>query len=188
MANGTLQTELVPPAASLAYLPRTWLDNRRVLMIGFTPNADAPPQNIYILDTGKGANQQTTDLQQAVTVGSPCWDFDSSYDGTKLFISQCTPGQPEGSSTVSVKSTTGNVPPTTFFTSSTLAITSVRVIDPNSTYLLATATNMGLRLTGYTTHNALYKLKTHGSTTPLPLTSRASRHISPSHSFPHSFC
>jgi len=187
MANGSLQTELVPPAASLAYLPRTWLDNRRVLMVGFTPNADAPPQNIYILDTGKGANQQTTDLQQAVTIGSPCWDFDSSYDATKLFISQCTPGQPEGSSTVSVKSTTGNVPPTTFFTSSTLAITSVRVIDPNSTYLLATATNMGLGVSGDTSNDGLYKLKTDGSTAPLRLTSSNAGEISTLNSFSQYF-
>jgi eukaryotic-like serine/threonine-protein kinase len=187
MASGSLQTELVPPAASLAYLPRTWLDNRRVLMIGFTPNADAPPQNIYILDTGKGANQQTTDLQQAVTIGPPCWDFDSSYDGAKLFISQCKPGQPEGSSTVSVKSTTGNVPPTTFFTSSTLAITNVRVIDPNSTYLLATATNMGLGVSGDTSNDGLYKLKTDGSTAPLRLTSSNAGEISALNSFSQYF-
>ncbi len=88
---------------------------------------------------------------------------------------------------MSVKSTTGNVPPTTFFTSSTLAITSVRVIDPNSTYLLATATNMGLGVRGNTSNDGLYKLKTDGSTTPLRLTSSNAGEISALNSFSQYF-
>jgi serine/threonine protein kinase len=169
MASGSLQTELVTASPGLAYLPRTWLDNTRVLMVGFAQNADAPPQNVYLLDTTKGANQQTTDLQQVVTLGQPCWDFDSSFDSTKLFVSQCTPGQPNGSSTVGVQPAMGGTL-STFFTSSTLAINSVRVIDPNNTYLLATATNMGLGVSGDTSNDGLYKLKTDGSA-PLRLTS-----------------
>ena len=165
MASGSLQTELVPPAAGLAYKPRTWLDYTRVLMIGYAPNADAQPQNVYTLDINKGANQQPGDLQQVVTQGQACWDFDSSYDSTKLFVSQCTPGQPNGSSTVGVQPATGGTL-NTFFTSSTLAINTVRVIDPTNTYLLATVANTG----GDTSQDGLYKLKTDGST-PLRLTS-----------------
>jgi serine/threonine protein kinase len=173
MASGALQMELVPPAAGLAYLPRTWLDYTRVLMVGFAPNSDAPPQNVYVLDTTKGAHQAVANLQQVVTLGSPCWDFDSSYDGTKLFISQCTPGQPNGSSTVSVEPATA-APPSTFFTSSTLSITGIRVIDPNNTYLLATVSNG----TGNTSNDGLYKLKTDGSTNPLRLTSTSAGNVS----------
>jgi Tol biopolymer transport system component len=165
MASGSLQTELVPPAAGPAYKPRTWLDYTRVLMIGYAPNADAPPQNAYILDINTGANQHPGDLQQVVTQGQACWDFDSSYDSTKLFISQCTPGQPNGSSTVGVQPATGGTL-NTFFTSSTLAINTVRVIDRTNTYLLATVANTG----GDTSQDGLYKLKTDGST-PLRLTS-----------------
>lgn len=174
MASGALQTEFVPPAAGLAYLPRTWLDYTRVLMVGFAPNSDAPPQNVYVLDTSKGAHQAVANLQQVVTLGSPCWDFDSSYDGTRLFISQCTPGQPNGSSTVSVEPATGAAPPSTFFTSSTLSITGIRVIDPNNTYLLATVSNG----TGNTSNDGLYKLKTDGSTNPLRLTSTSAGNVS----------
>src|SRR5260370_6311225 len=72
MASGSLQTELVPPAAGLAYKPRTWLDSTRVLMIGYAPNAGAPPQNVYTLDINKGANQHLCDLQQVVTHGQSC--------------------------------------------------------------------------------------------------------------------
>ncbi len=179
------QWSLVTASPGLAYLPRTWLDNTRVLMVGFAQNADAPPQNVYLLDTTKGANQQTTDLKQVVTLGQPCWDFDSSFDSTKLFISQCTPGQPNGSSTVGVQPATGGTL-STFFTSSTLAINSVRVIDPNNTYLLATATNIGLGVSGDTGNDGLYKLKTDGSA-PLRLTSDNTGEISNLNSFSQYF-
>jgi serine/threonine protein kinase len=161
ITNGSLQTELVSTAPGLAYLPRTWLDNKQVLLVGFAQNADAPPQNVYLLDTTKGANQQATDLKQVVSSGQPCWNFDSSFDSTKLFVSQCTPGQPEGSSSVGVQPATGGTL-NTFLTSSTLAINTVRVIDPNNT-LLATANNIGQGVSGDTSNDGLYKLKTDGS-------------------------
>jgi serine/threonine protein kinase len=185
MADGSLQKELVTAAPGLAYLPRTWLDFTRVLMVGFAQNADAPPQNVYLLDTSKGANQQATDLQQVVTLGQPCWGFDSSFDSTKLFVSQCTPGQPNGSSTVGVQPATGGTL-NTFFTSSTLAINAVRVIDHTNTYLLATATNMGLGVSGDTSNDGLYKLKTDGSA-PLRLTSNNAGETSNLNSFSQYF-
>lgn len=168
MADGSLQKELVSAAPGLAYVPRTWLDFTRVVMVGFAQNADAPPQNAYLLDTSKGANQQPNDLQQVVTLGQPCWDFDTSFDSTKLFVNQCTPGQPNGSSTVGVQPATGGTL-NMFFTSSTLAFNVVRVIDRNNTFLLATATNIGMGVSGDTSKDGLYKLKTDGSA-PLLLT------------------
>jgi len=175
MTNGSLQSELVSTASSLAYLPRTWLDNQRVLLVGFAQNANAPPQNVYLLDTTKGANQQATDLQQVVTINQPCWDFDSSFDSTKLFVSQCTPGQPQGSSSVGVQAASGGTL-NTFFTSSTLAINAVRVIETNNT-LLATANNTGQGVNGNTSNDGVYVLKTDGSN-PFLLTSNNSGEIS----------
>ncbi len=168
MADGSLQKELVTAATGLAYLPRTWLDFTRVLLVGYVQNSDAPLQNVYLLDTSKGANQQPSDLQQVVTPGQPCWDFDTSFDSTKLLVSQCTPGQPNGSSTVDVQAATGGTL-NTIITSSTLAFNVVRVIDRANTYLLATANNTGLGVSGDTSNDGLYKLKTDGSA-PLRLT------------------
>jgi hypothetical protein len=139
---------------------------------------------VYLLDTTKGANQQTTDLQQVVTLGQPCWDFDSSFDSTKLFVSQCTPGQPEGSSSVGVQPASGGTL-NTFFTSSTLAINSVRVIDPNNT-LLATANNIGQGVSGDTSNDGLYRLKTDNSA-PLRLTSNNTGETSNLNSFSQYF-
>ena len=171
MTNGLLQSELTEAAPGLAYLPRTWLDNKRVLLVGFAQNAGAPPQNVYLLDTTRGANQQATDLQQVVSIGQPCWDFDSSFDSTKLFVNQCTPGQNQGSSSVGAQSATGGTL-NTFFTSSTLAINAVRVIDSNNT-LLATANNVGQGVSGNTNNDGLYLLKPDGSN-PTLLTSNNS--------------
>jgi eukaryotic-like serine/threonine-protein kinase len=171
MTKGSLQTELVSSAPGLAYLPRTWLDNERVLLVGFAQNADVPPQNVYLLDTTRGANQQVSDLQQVVSIGQPCWDFDSSFDTTKLFVNKCKTGQNLGSSSVGVQSATGGTLHT-FFTSSTLAINAVRVIDPNNT-LLATANNVGQGVSGNTSNDGLYLLKPDGSN-PTLLTSNNS--------------
>jgi hypothetical protein len=174
MANGSLQTELVSTAPGLAYLPRTWLDNKRVLLVGFAQNVDgfdqnahAPPQNVYILDITKGANQQASDLQQVVSSGQPCWDFDSSFDSSKLFVNQCTPGQSLGSSSVGDQPATGGSLHT-FLTNSTLAINTVRVIAPDNT-LLAIANNTSQGVNGDTSKDGLYLLKTDGSK-PLLLT------------------
>jgi hypothetical protein len=161
MSNGLLQSELVSTAPGLAYLLRTWLDNKRVLLVGFAQNADAPPQNVFLLDTTKGANQQATDLQQVVSLSQPCWDFDSSFDSTKLFVNKCSPGQPQGSSSVGVQPAAGGTL-NIFLTSSTLSINAVRVIDPNNT-LLATANNTGQGVSGDTSNDGLYRLKTDGS-------------------------
>jgi eukaryotic-like serine/threonine-protein kinase len=164
VASGLLQTELTPPASGLAYLPRTWLDNTRVLMVGYLPNSDAPAQNIYILDTALGPHQQSSALQTFATVGSaiPCWNFDSSFDGKTIFYNQCTPGAPVGSSTVASQPV-GSSSASQVFSSPTLAITAVRVFDNTNAFLLATASNTFMGVGGDHSKDGLYKIATDGS-------------------------
>ncbi|HLQ10730.1 MAG TPA: protein kinase [Ktedonobacteraceae bacterium] len=169
VASGLLQTELTPPASGLAYLPRTWLDNTRVLMVGYVPNSDAPAQNIYILDTTLGPNQQSSNLQQFAAVATFCWNFDSSFDGKTIFFNQCTPGNPEGSSTVAAQSTVGGAPASQVFSSSTLAISAVRVFDKTDAFLLATTSNSALGVSGDHSKDGLYKIATDGSNNVIPL-------------------
>jgi eukaryotic-like serine/threonine-protein kinase len=165
VVGGSLQTELTPPASGLAYLPRTWLDFTRVLMVGYLPNSDAVAQNIYILDTALGPNQQSSNLKQFAVVGTanPCWNFDSSFDGKTIFFNQCTPGNPEGSSTVEAQSIVSGTPATPVFSSSTLAISAVRVFDNTNTFLLATASNTVVGVSGDHSKDGLYKIATDGS-------------------------
>lgn len=168
VASGLLQTELTPPASGLAYLPRTWLDNTRVLMTGYIPNSDAPAQNIYILDTALGPHQQSSTLQTFATITTPCWNFDSSFDGKTIFYNQCTPGNPEGSSTLASQRV-GSSSASQVFSSSTLAINAVRVFDNTNAFLLATALNAAQGVSGDRSKDGLYKIATNGSNNVIPL-------------------
>ena len=168
--TGALQVEVTPPTSGAGLVARTWLDNNRVLMVGITPNSDAPPQNIYILNIGNGAHQNAASITPVFTSAQPCWDFDSSYDGQTLFITQCTPGAPTGSSTVSKQAATGGAL-STIMNSTTLAFNTVRVIDPAGNTLLALASNTGQGNTGGQQNDGLYVIKTNGSGSPLRLAS-----------------
>ncbi len=155
IASGTLLKELATPASGLSYLPRTWLDYTKVLLTGYTPNTPntgAPQQNIYILDTTRGPNQQTSSLQLLATAGTqtPCWDFDSSFDGAKVYVSQCSSNPTSASTSISMQPASGNAQPTTVFSSSSINFQTVRVYD-KANDLLAT------------TSNGLYTVPTDGS-------------------------
>lgn len=161
-ATGALVTELTSAAGGLSYLPRTWLDYSRVLLTGYTPNSASPQQNIYILDTNKGADQQSSDLQLLATVGTQqniCWDFDSSFDGKTVYIDQCNSTPSGSSSTVEAQQTIGSAAPTTVFSNSTLGFTSVRVFEKSDAFILAATTT------------DLYKITVDGTNTAVPLTS-----------------
>ena len=158
MVTGSLSTELTPPASGLSYLPRTWLDSTHVLLTGYYPGSASPQQNIYILDTSKGANQQSSDLQLLATVGTQqnsCWDFDSSIDGNIVYIDQCNPTQSGGTSTVQALAASGSASPTTAFSSSTLSINSVRVFEKQNKFLLATTTSGRYKITLGGSNNAI---------------------------------
>ncbi|HEV2582389.1 MAG TPA: hypothetical protein VGT44_16150, partial [Ktedonobacteraceae bacterium] len=144
------------------YLPRTWLDYSRVLLTGYYPNSASPQQNVYLLDTNKGANQQSSDLQLLATVGTQqnvCWDFDSSFDGKTVYINQCNSTSSSSSSTVEAQQTTGSAAPTTVFSSSTQAITNVRVFEKSDAFILAATTT------------GLYKIAVDGTNNAIQLTS-----------------
>lgn len=168
--TGALQVEITPPGSGPALVARTWLDNDRVLMTGIVLYSDAPPRNIYVLNIGNGANQNPAGITKVFTSTKPCWDFDSSYDGRKLLLTECVPGEPDGSSTISQLGVTGGTP-TTLLTSSTLAFSTVRVIDPNSSTLLALASNAFTGPGGSQQHDGLYLVKTDGSSSPRLLAS-----------------
>src|SRR5581483_3908914 len=83
--SGALQTLFTVSAAPGSGVNlSTWLDNTHLYLTN-TP-IDQPPDTLYILDTNKGAGQHMSDLT-TVFHGPPSFgDFDSSFDGTQLFI------------------------------------------------------------------------------------------------------
>ncbi|MGH2506946.1 MAG: protein kinase domain-containing protein, partial [Ktedonobacteraceae bacterium] len=171
MQTGALQVELSPTPTGASPTPRVWLDNNHVLLTGLIPSSDAPPQNIYLLDIRDGANQNPNHIQKLFnSAGSTCWDFDNSFDGHTLFIAQCSPSQPTGSSTIVRQAVAGGTP-TPVLTSSTLALSTVRVIDAHNANLLAISSDSGPgNPNGNPAHDGLYLVKTNGAA-PLRLAS-----------------
>lgn len=154
-----LQVEIAPSNSTnaLSFAPRKWLDNTRVLLIGTAPDDYATPQNIYLLDIQKGAQQQVSDLQQVYSGALQCTDADGNGDGSQLFISTCKTGSySTGSSTITVQSAKGGTAHT-IFTSQTLAVQQIRFLAPHTLLLL--------------TFNTLWKMNTDGTGLTRMLTS-----------------
>lgn len=162
LQSGALQVEVKPSTGGISLLPRTWLDANHVLMTGFVPNSDAPLTNVYLLNIGKGANQETGTIPLIFNSSNhpSCWDFDSNNEGNALYIAQCTPMQPSGSGSI-IKQGVNGTSPGSVLNSTTLALSSVRVVDAHNAYLLAIASDSSMDApNGDPDHDGLYLIKT----------------------------
>jgi len=164
MSNGALQVEL-SFSKGVSIHPRTWLDKIRVYVTIQFP--DGPPETLAILDTSKGPNQQYQNLPVAfdASTSTPfCWDFDSSFDASNLFVSQCSasssggPGADifQGPSVITVRAPEGS-PYSYLYVNQGRAFTTLRAVT--KTTLLFTVGNT----TGDTSQNGLWKVGTDGS-------------------------
>jgi dipeptidyl aminopeptidase/acylaminoacyl peptidase len=145
------------------YRPETWLDATRLYVL--TQPLDQPADTLSILDITRGNDQDSNNLQQVAHVAPAqsgfCWNTDSNYDATSLFISQCTGGDPrggvtQGPSTISVEPAAGGSQHT-IYSSSTLAITAMRSITNDTLFYSVGNT------TGDTSKNGLWKINTDGT-------------------------
>ncbi|MEO8971904.1 MAG: protein kinase, partial [Ktedonobacteraceae bacterium] len=160
LTNGSLQKELIP-AGNQGYLPRTWLDHTHVVLTGFVPSSAATPQGLYLLNISNGANQPDSSLQQIASTTS-CWNFDTGFDTSTIFTSQCT-GDPvfhSGTSTV-VKQSINGGPSTTIYSDPNVAVTTIRDITP--TKLLLLVENAGPSNSTDTSQNGLWIINTDGT-------------------------
>jgi len=163
MTTGVLQADLSLPSGA-SFAPRTWLDNTRVYLT-YEPT-DSPPTSVYLLDTSKGAHQNYHNLPLIFDSSAApfCWDFDSSYDATKLFTSTCTATQVGGPGNmtyngpgyIAVRPSTGGTSTNVNFRQD-LAFTTVRAVSSNTLFYLVGNT------TGNTSQNGLWKVGTDGS-------------------------
>ena len=126
--TGAVQTDLSAPANKGVNV-RTWLDTRRIYVTN--TQIDQPPNIIYLLDTRTGANQQLSNLP--VVFNGNFADFDSSYNGSKLFINTCVCGQggDTGPSTITVRPALGGQAQALYSTPA-YAVTSVRAVTPTT--------------------------------------------------------
>lgn len=157
---GTLQLAVRP---GTPVVPAGWLSNTSLSMTSFLPNTDAPPRDLYVLDTKNGAGQQLDDLRHITPINTFCFDFDSN--ATSFFFGECTnvPAEPDsmflaqtGPSTMKTQPTTGDTA-RSIYTSETLAVTAVRVAPGNKILFLITNTK------GDTSQNGLWSMQLDGS-------------------------
>lgn len=165
LQSGSVQRELDLPSPFPTYAVVTWLDATHLYLD--TPGIDAPPGDILILDLSKGPDQKPGDLVPVLQTQNPSGglyafvNFDSSYDGQALFVSAYS--RLRGSSSGSAApSKIEMVPPTggnaqILYTSSTLAIPALRVVNTNSLCLLVK--NVG----GDTSQNGLWRMNVNGT-------------------------
>jgi hypothetical protein len=130
LKSGKLDTLLQSgPSSAVAYLPRTWQDDTHIILTSMHPHSDAPPANLYLLDIKNGVQQSAQQLQHLLTTSELCWDFDSSYDASQLFVNHCQQqGIAPGSGRIDLLSPIASNQPKTIFSSTQLAITHVRTI------------------------------------------------------------
>jgi hypothetical protein len=144
------------------YRMESWLDNTHLYLL--TQPLDQPADTLSILDITRGANQDSNSLQKVFQVNPSqsafCWQNDSSFDATSLYISQCTGGDPrggitQGPSTIVVEPPTGGTAHTILSTS-TLAVTNLRSISNTELFYITGNT------TGDKSHNGLWKINADG--------------------------
>ena len=162
LLTGSAQVELTPSNANVIYQPRTWVDNTRVY-VTTDGSVDGIPTTLQILDTAKGSNQPQSSLQQVVGVGDTEWDFDSTYDGSKLFVVHAdpTPGRSGPGTYCQISaSTTSGQNGNLIFKSSTLVPGQLRVAGSGSSTLLLSINNPGDPADKY---NGLWKVNADGT-------------------------
>lgn len=68
-------------------MPEAWLDTTRLYV---APGPITPPTDLYLLNTSKGENQQSTSLAHITSLNqAPCGTFEPDQDTTQLYISSC---------------------------------------------------------------------------------------------------
>ena len=182
IANGTIKQVLKPTTGSNPVLgsvyvnPITWLNNTQAY-VSFANFPIAPADRIGLLDTSRGTqtiSDLTTVYQQTLGVpfNYPCYNADSSYDATTLYIAQCSGisapncsgscslGTREGPSTIFTETPTGGSRHT-LLNSQTLGIAEVRAVSSNT--LLLQVENFSQNHTVDPSQNGLWKVNTGGS-------------------------
>ena len=163
-SNGQLEKVFTQAnAGPRVYLMRTWLDNTHLYLVRTA--TDSNPDVLSILDIAKGDNQTSNDLKQIVPSGQQTLSlgsFDSSYDGTQLYVNhnQCGYGC-SGSSDITVQPALGGTHHT-LYSNNQYAVTEVRAVNAH-TLLLAIDNEPFLNSTVDQSHNGLWAMNTDGT-------------------------
>jgi len=152
LATGSLQSELNITDTNYSYTVLTWLDTTRAYVEKIGRLGPPPPITLYLLNTGSHALTQV--LQHSVR--QSYLSIDSSYDGTKLFVSYCPTVVTPIATTISVGPPTGGTQQT-IYSQTNICVQTLRSVT--STTLLM----VGQRYTSTSLFNQAWKMKPDGS-------------------------
>ena len=170
------QTSSNPVLGPVYVNPITWLNNTQAY-VSFANFPIAPADRIGLLDTSRGTqtiSDLTTVYQQSLGLpfNYPCYNADSSYDASTLYIAQCSGisapncsgscqlGTREGPSTILTEPAAGGSKQP-LLSSQTLGIAVVRAITSNTLLLLVE--NFSQNHPVDTSQNGLWKVNAGGS-------------------------
>ncbi len=152
LATGSLKSELNITDTNYSYTVLTWLDTTRAYVEKIGRLGPPPPITLYLLDTGSHALTQV--LQHSVR--QSYLSIDSSYDGTKLFVSYCPTVVSPIATTISVGPATGGTQQTIYHQTN-ICVQTLRSVT--STTLLM----VGQRYTSTSLFNQAWKMKPDGT-------------------------
>jgi hypothetical protein len=139
VATGTLQVETLFAGSETAVV-QTWPDNTRIYLTDQLVNGHF--SKLYLLDTNKGPNQPLSAL--AIVAQGTFNDFDSSPDGSQLFINSggCSGGSCPSPSTITAMPITGGTAHS-ILTSTSYSVGQVRSIGGNKLLLIVNGSASG---------------------------------------------
>ena len=126
LATGSLKTELHITDINYSYTVLTWLDTTRAYVIKTGRSGPQPPITLYLLATASHTLTQV--LQHSVRFSY--LSMDSSYDGSKLFISYCF-NQTGFDTTISVGPATGGTQQTIYHQTN-ICVQTLRAVTPTT--------------------------------------------------------
>ena len=160
IGTGNLQTAMSIPdgGPGQGVSVRTWLDNSRVYLTDI--QVDQPPDKIYILNINNGTNQSVSSLP--ALVNKTFGDFDSSYDGSQLYVDYglCGQGGCYPPSSITAQAATGGAQ-TTVLNQPNYDVTTVRAVTSGT--LLLVINNAQVAGSNDISHNGLWRMKPDGS-------------------------
>ncbi len=162
-ATGALKTllHITDPNQLYRYSLLTWLDNSRAYILKLGRQGPSPPLTLYLLNTRTSHDTQGGDLKKVLDSDTRFHNlsFDSSYDGTKLFFSNCFQMAIPFNQTISVGPATGGTFTTLYHQDATSCVSTLRAGAENALLMVGEQTDSQ----GQNYSNRIWKLNQDGT-------------------------
>lgn len=138
LASGALHTELQISDQLYAYSLLTWLDTTRAYVTRDGRTGPLPPRILYLLDTKNNPTTNGSSLKMLLERPArfSFLSFDSSYDGTQLFVGDCLEAANPFDTTISVGPATTGTQHTIYHQSGNICAQAMRVISAHTLFIV----------------------------------------------------